>query len=1292
MINKKILYTGILAGLILSLISCRNLFSPKNRTSEGNDVVIISGKISAKDIQVTPEYDTNDYPAISRYAIPDPDTILYSDVWYTITAYRGTKAVEGAVAVDPDYGFFTFSVPLSQGNWIIVARGYNNETTHNTTTQFLQGQSETIVIDGAQNKSKDEINIITEPILKGSGNVNLAITVGTSINTIIAEWQQPVSGTPTTLKQVLQRGDDFTNGQYSSYATAYFTMKDTPASGGTQVNQTSNGLTSVPAGIYDIKINFYKEDYDAILAAGTPIIPAYTVPKETVYVYQNIQTSVWHNKNNRIEVTNDLIDYSAIHTFCVKFASNLTTQDGSTDYPFKTLQAAIDKVISINDGGDYTIYLLDDFTESASTGSYSTSDGNKGTLVKIITQTDKPLNLTICSDSSFEKRTVNINRSSTNNGGIFYLNGSAANLNLTLEDLVLKGAYSEKTGGVIGMENATANSGTFTGARVSIKNCIIRDNSTKADSAGAIMVSKHNSLQAYKTTFYNNQTYHNDNHYSNAFGNGGAIYAYGGITIDTCVFDSNKTDNSSTAADNATENNAAGGAIMVNLHPDSTNDNLNVIIRNSTFVNNITKGAGGAIQINTPKSRPDGSSPADFPLVQFYNVVIKNNKSSNTSFAGGIGLRKDDSENYQELFSIKGINQITDNYCSDGAGGLKVCNVYLPEDKKINVTGNLSDSIIGITREDANTIPEGGGLAFTNGTTNIPVNPSSVFTSDNEDYAVDSSRTTSNEARIISKPSQSGALTPDYNFPKLDISLTRKKISYGNNTTVSVSVERNGSKLSADDVEMSYTLSSFGGEIEPESGNTPKYFSLDSSNPFKLYFHNELPKGNYELLVKAYDKKNGITSSSSYVIENITIPTLSDAITDGVTLAAGQVYAIKTPADFTALANKVNNAPRFNFDDVTLYLENDITLTGEVNVIGYYTDYPFKGRFNGQGHTITYGENDESVSLIGYATNLHASLFCCIEGAAVIEDVVLEGNVNGHSALIGRAYSNDNTHFPLIQNIKNNAEINFSSSNSIDCGGIICLLSAGTVKNCINTGSVTVSSSNNYATQSVGGICGSIYETETYNYSHIYNCKNTGNITFEGNSSSFAAGGILGGCLSASSPSGIIPAAIFNCENSGEINSYKYAGGIIGNNGNGSFNASMDIYNCINNGEVRYGEVNVYTHGYISGYAGRSGVTFKNNVNDHELYNNTYAAICIAASGVFENNYYRLTTSIPPKDNDKATAYTYSSNGTYLKRPNLLASLNQWVSENNENGLYKSWVLEDRDNDGEVEPHLDLGF
>ena len=1334
MINKKILYTVILAGLFISLGSCRNLFSQKNHTSEESDTVIVSGKIISN-------IDVSD-TATSRYAIPDADTSIYSNVWYTITAYSGTKAVEGTISLN-EWDQPIFSVALSQGKWIIIVRGYKSETIHNSTTQVLEGRSESIIIDGNTNRSNIEVIIKPEPILTDYGNVNLAITVCSSINTIIAEWQQQVSGATTTLRQVLQRGTDLDfSSTGSSSATAYFTMKDTPAEGETQVNTLSGGVIRVPAGIYDVNIHFYTENYSAIQAAqttGNPIIPVYTAPKETVYVFQNLQTKQWYNNTNNMEITEETIAYMAAHNFYVKFNSTESNGDGSANHPFKTIQAAVDKVIKVNDGGEhsiYTIYLLDDFIESDTTSAYPTTGDNKGTLVKIITETGKPLHLTIRSDSPSEKRTINVNEK----GGIFYLNGGGANtssnsgasLYLSLENLCFTKAMSSKSGGVIGMNNGTAVSSDFNGAIITLRDCILVDNISNGDSGGAVFVALHNSLTAYNTVFKNNKVSHAN------FGNGGAIYTYGCLVLDRCDFDGNSA--VITQAVTNPEDNGSGGAIMVNLHSQTTTNNCLVQIKNSSFTNNTAKGAGGAVQINTVQQ-------TDFSYVKFENVEIKNNKSECEDYAGGIGLGTQST--VQDMFEIKGANQITDNYCSDGAGGLKECNVYLPEDKKIKVTGSLSGSTIGITKADANTITNGGGLAFTNGdSTYVPANPTNVFTSDDEDYAVDSSRTATYEARIIEAENQSGSLTPNYDLATLDISLSRKSISFNeanneNEMFITVTVSESNKTLSANDVEMSYTLSSYGGEIAPEStagGNTPNYFSLDNSNPFKLHFYKGLPIGNYELAVKAYDKKTGCVNSVSYVLTRKAPLTALSAVPAGTTFAAGQEYAIRTQADFEALATKVNaTSGAVTFEGISLFMENDVVLTGSVAAIGKNdTSNYFSGIFDGQEHSIKYYNLTSGAVTVASGNSYKALFSHVVSGnnfSAEIKNVTVEFEEGSYSALLTSsgliAKATGTADKPvIIQNCKNEAPLQWDSSG-IPGGCIVGNLNYVIVTNCQNSGNYTSSGTNNsnyigggiagYVENSTISNCsnsGKISKTTTWGYpvyggicgeaktSLFYNLKNSGEINPRSGSPSCTIGGIIGRL-----PSDAGDCLIYNCENTGRItaNDDGDASGIVGKDSVAS--ANVRVLNCNNAGTVKSSSGKDYISGIIllfsvnitNGYS----LEIKNLLNTGTVK----SATMIGASGhpimhnstsyglekiSYENNYYQSGKGTPHSNPEIVTSVSEAELSTVA-----LSALNNWVNQQNasqSNNVYVNWVMktitikEDSSDTQVTVPCLDLGF
>ena len=496
---------------------------------------------------------------------------------------------------------------------------------------------------------------------------------------------------------------------------------------------------------------------------------------------------------------------------------------------------------------------------------------------------------------------------------------------------------------------------------------------------------------------------------------------------------------------------------------------------------------------------------------------------------------------------------------------------------------------------------------------------------------------------------------------------------------------------------MSYILSSFGGKIEPESGSTPNYFSLDSSNPFKLHFYEKLPKGNYELLVKAYDKKNGNTSSVNYIIENGTIQTLSNAIAAGTTLAAGQTYSMKSQNDFTALQTAVDAASSYDFAGVTLIMERDIIISNN-NISGAFmvdgigaSDKSFKGIFDGDGHSITY-----------YNVSFTDSepLFQNVSGAAKIRNVKLEGIVSsGYSALVG-VTSGEDGKYPVIENVVNEASVNYSSSSNTteySVGGIVSVLKGGTIRNCVNKGLIEYNAYGSYADGKgfCGGICGKIDESSlSGNYSHIYNCKNENIIKCSGNSSYTGVGGILGACIARQEPDGNIPVAIFNCENTANINGYKYMGGIVGKNGSSDTdNYTMGVYNSINSGNLSHPDNNYSTWGYISGNPIKpetSELYMKNNVNALLTSADQYYSICNSAKCTLEHNYFYAGKG---EWDSSARIYkqgTHFADQTEMER--ILIELNQWVDENNSNNLYKHWILEQNTEGALPSFHLDLGF
>ncbi|MCL2082303.1 MAG: InlB B-repeat-containing protein [Oscillospiraceae bacterium] len=225
----------------------------------------------------------------------------------------------------------------------------------------------------------------------------------------------------------------------------------------------------------------------------------------------------------------------------------------------------------------------------------------------------------------------------------------------------------------------------------------------------------------------------------------------------------------------------------------------------------------------------------------------------------------------------------------------------------------------------------------------------------------------------------------------------------------------------------------------------------------------------------------------------------------------------------------------------SFHLTNDIDLSGadwepimRKNSNG--TTTPFQGTFDGQGYII------RNMKITG--DNPNAGLFGCMIsnsflGGATVKNLGLEGTV-----------------------------INVSSSYPVVfAGGIVGNnYDENTIENCYNTGSIYASGDYPKQNLSVGGICGSDYDSKLT----IKNCYNTASISaVASRDKPTYAGGICGNG----------PLTVENCYNTGNIyasspnysaqpNQYagctSSAGGILGV-------ATKTIKNCYNTGNVSAG-------------------------------------------------------------------------------------------------------------------------
>ena len=406
-------------------------------------------------------------------------------------------------------------------------------------------------------------------------------------------------------------------------------------------------------------------------------------------------------------------------------------------------------------------------------------------------------------------------------------------------------------------------------------------------------------------------------------------------------------------------------------------------------------------------------------------------------------------------------------------------------------------------------------------------------------------------------------------------------------------------------------------------------------------------------------------------------------------------YIICTANTLDTLAIYTNQG--MDFAGRYFLMINDLNLSSFSNwrVIGDNSTTPFKGHFDGGGHTIS-GLNITGTTsyrgLFGYVLGLSDN------DKAEIHHLTVRGSVSGGSYTGGVVGYCDRTKFKKVINYATVATTSYSYHGGIageayyycdfdSCenhatvqgssytGGI-----AGycdyyeKFRNCLNTGDVTGSSysggiaGRNYyyglfrnctntgdvsGSSNTGGICG-----YPYYYDTIHNCHNTGDIT----TSSYYVGGIAGykyyyGYIDSCSNSGNITGSydlggiagymssynfITNSPNSGDVIGTTYnVGGIVGYfYGNSSdSNSIYKIENCPNTGKVS----GTYAVGGIAGYTyycrtrncdNRGDVTGTSyQVGGIAGYNYYYSIISYC------NNYGNVTSS------STSTSYTSTSAG-----------------------------------------------
>ena len=248
-----------------------------------------------------------------------------------------------------------------------------------------------------------------------------------------------------------------------------------------------------------------------------------------------------------------------------------------------------------------------------------------------------------------------------------------------------------------------------------------------------------------------------------------------------------------------------------------------------------------------------------------------------------------------------------------------------------------------------------------------------------------------------------------------------------------------------------------------------------------------------------YAKQTGkldLTGLTEEKTESVAIPMTEKTAWEGAdditepSLVDG-VYQITSGSELAWLAQEVNDSRTNSKSSYNAVLCNDIDLGSENwtpigTKSGYYSTYPYKGQFDGQGHSV--------INLKTNNSSQYQGLFGYVDGGT-IKNLTVSGTVKGGEStagIVGYAYN------VSIENCANKANV----TGTNNAAGIAGYATNGTtVKACANTGNI---SGNN----SAGGIVGQFYGKGT-----IDHCYNTGDITAAVNK----AGGIVGYLYASSS-------------------------------------------------------------------------------------------------------------------------------------------------------------------------------
>ena len=910
-----------------------------------------------------------------------------------------------------------FEIKLTQGEWTLSAEIKNGEKT------ILSGKSDKISITTAK-PIEDKIIIILKPdSSSGSGTVNLPITIENTsgIKSAQVSWTGSSSGiTGITGNQTLD---------FSSNTSAAFTM----------------GGTEVSSGAYTAVFQFYSEESDRtnrLLFQCTETINVCANLCTDSWVKNGTNSSAWLKENDgttSFTITDTLVKNFAQTSFFVQGTGGTytpktqanNTNNGTYFAPLSTVQAAVDKIVQINDGStEYSIFIDGTVTAPDSLDSSVTLN-----FVKIDPQ--KTLNLTIASLSSAQA-VINANKKA----GVMYVLGKNADekTTLVLQNICLTGGTTQNSGVGGGLKaeysEITLKSGTVIGKK------LLPDENGSSDIATS-------------------------SSYGNFAAKGGGIYLNGcTLTIENGAYicqNYSQYEGGGIAAEGSSKIISNGGIIGFNRASSGGGiyiTNGSAELTDCTVSLNKANSNGGGIYI-------DGSS------LTLNGGKISGNTHGTSSYGDGI--------------YIAGTLNLSSNACIAPDN-----DVYLASGTFVTLTGKLTGEspVATLTPEsydDSRTMLKSGG-SYTLIQDDCDKFAVTKDSANNKFYRV-SFDTSSNcgilkESKLTAKAELSGI-----KFIPSTSAIYFSKVQAGGQK-ISFSVQ----KKTADSTGITYTkVTPSSAKIALyQNGRELTNHSAEASNNLpELTLASWLPEGKYNLYMSATVDGVEYSAWETFVITS-KIPISS--LTSAPDSKYYPHLAAETGEDLKNLNEWMQGGSTMEGITITLTEDIDLTSETEWQPIGYTGDSDanfnekngtsFKGTLDGNGKSVQFKINSSTQKMIGLFLKNEGT----IENLVVEQYTADETQIGSSSSNLSRGGAFCVINNGTIRNCINKA--NFKVYTFWDVGGI-CMLNYGTIENCLNTGNITMT--NNASTwggsyQKSGGIAGQ-------NEGNMYNCVNKGTIS-----------------------------------------------------------------------------------------------------------------------------------------------------------------------------------------------------